>query len=417
MRLNYMFKYYCDECKDIWNNSSTELCKDIKTYSEESQKNYESELDKFIDKVSVHLEKYPSDVVLRKMWIKKGEAFLQKTLEKENIFKLEKMNVEDRKKFLEITKQFIRDAREFDDDLPIEDIMQAMRNVWISNALQLLFGKEVYYSKASFAYSMLYPYTDNYLDNTKTNEMDKTLFNSWLKKRLLGEKIKPNNCHESKVSQMIDYIEEVYPREDFKDVYESLLLIFESQVKSLKQQDKGTYLHKDEILSISTEKGGSSVLVDGYLINGFMTKEEIEFCIGYGFLLQISDDLQDIKEDLKYNHKTIMTEMSKEGLLDEVANKLINFTIELIDSFKINNRSEAITDMIKNDCLMLILFSIAYNTEFFSVEYIKKIERFLPYTISYSLEIKEKMRKKFKNIDFLNNENEYKEMIDTICEK
>lgn len=417
MRLNYMFKYYCDECKDIWNNSSTKLCKDIKTYSEESQKKYESELDKLIDKVSVHLEKYPSDVVLRKMWIKKGEAFLQKTLEKENIFKLEKMNVEDRKKFLEITKQFIRDARGFDDDLPIEDIMQAMRNVWISNALQLLFGKDVYYSKASFAYSMLYPYTDNYLDSTKTNEMDKTLFNSWLEKRLLGEKIKPNNCHESKVSQMIDYIEEVYPREDFKDVYESLLIIFESQVKSLKQQDKETYLHKDEILSISTEKGGSSVLVDGYLINGFMTKEEIEFCIGYGFLLQISDDLQDIKEDLKYNHKTIMTEMSKEGLLDEVANKLINFTIELIDSFKINNRSEAITDMIKNDCLMLILFSIAYNTAFFSVEYIKKIERFLPYTISYSLEIKEKMREKFKNIDFLNNENEYKEMIDTICAK
>ncbi|MGO0881762.1 flagellar protein FliS [Clostridioides difficile] len=417
MRLNYMFKYYCDECKNIWDNSSTELCKDIKTYSEESQKKYESELDKLIDKVSVHLEKYPSDVVLRTMWIKKGEAFLQKTLEKENIFKLEKMNVEDRKKFLEITKQFIRDARGFDDDLSIEDIMQAMRNVWISNALQLLFGKDVYYSKASFAYSMLYPYTDNYLDNTKTNEMDKTLFNSWLKKRLLGEKIKPNNCHESKVSQMIDYIEEIYPRENFKEVYESLLLIFESQVKSLKQQDKETYLHKDEILSISTEKGGSSVLVDGYLINGFMTKEEIEFCIGYGFLLQISDDLQDIKEDLKYNHKTIMTEMSKEGLLDEVANKLINFTIELIDSFKINNRSEAITDMIKNDCLMLILFSIAYNTEFFSVEYIKKIERFLPYTISYSLEIKEKMRKKFKNIDFLNNENEYKEMIDTICAK
>ncbi len=42
-----------------------------------------------------------------------------------------------------------------------------------------------------------------------------------------------------------------------------------------------------------------------------MTKEEIEFCIGYGFLLQISDDLQDIKEDLKYNHKTIITEMAK----------------------------------------------------------------------------------------------------------
>lgn len=50
------------------------------------------------------------------------------------------------------------------------------------NALQLLFGKEVYYSKANFAYSMLYPYTDNYLDNTNIDKNDKILFNNWLEK-------------------------------------------------------------------------------------------------------------------------------------------------------------------------------------------------------------------------------------------
>lgn len=415
MDLNNIFEYYCKKCKDIWNNSSVELSENIETYSKNSQKKSEKELDKLIDISSTHLKKYPSDFVLRRMWVKKGEVFLQNTLEKDNIFKLEKMDVEDRKKFLDITKQFIRDARKFDDDLPISDIMQAMRNVWISNALQLLFDKEVYYSKANFAYSMLYPYTDNYLDNTNINEIDKVLFNSWLEKRLLGEPIKPNNYHESKVSQMIDYIESVYPRAKFKEVYESLLLIFKSQVKSLKQQDRKSNLCKEELLSISIEKGGSSVLVDGYLISGLMAKEEIEFCIGYGFLLQISDDLQDIKEDLKFNHETIMTETIKNGTLDKITNKLINFTIELIDGFKINNKNESVITMIKNDCLMLILFSVVYNAEFFSKEYIKEMEKFIPYTISYSLEIKEKMKEKFKNIDVLNNEYEYKEMIDIIC--
>ncbi|HBG0506172.1 TPA: flagellar protein FliS, partial [Clostridioides difficile] len=352
MDLSGIFKYYCKECENTWNNSSVELFENIETYSKDSQKKREKELDKLLNTISVHLERYPSDAVLRKMWVKKGEVFLQKTLEKENIFKLEKMDVEDRKKFLDITKQFIRDARKFDDDLPIGDIMQAMRNVWISNALQLLFGKEVYYSKANFAYSMLYPYTDNYLDNTNIDKNDKILFNNWLEKRLLGEHIKSKDYHESKVSQMIDYIESVYPREKFTEVYESLLLIFKSQVNSLKQHGKENHLCKEDLLSISIEKGGSSVLVDGYLISGLMTKEEIEFCIGYGFLLQISDDLQDIKEDLKYNHKTIITEMSKEGTLDKVVNKLINFTIELIDSFKINNKNKSVITMIKNDCLM-----------------------------------------------------------------
>ncbi|MCI9974753.1 flagellar protein FliS [Clostridioides difficile] len=413
MDLNIIFEYYCKKCEDTWNNSSVELSENIETYSKNSQKKSEKELDKLIDTLSTHLKKYPSDFVLRRMWVKKGEVFLQNTLEKDNIFKLEKMDVEDRKKFLGITKQFIRDARKFDDDLPISDIMQAMRNVWISNALQLLFDKEVYYSKANFAYSMLYPYTDNYLDNTNINEIDKVLFNSWLEKRLLGEQIKPNNYHESKVSQMIDYIESVYPREKFKEVYESLLLIFKSQVKSLKQQYRKSNLCEEELLSISIEKGGSSVLVDGYLISGLMTKEEIEFCIGYGFLLQISDDLQDIKEDLKFNHETVMTETIKNGTLDKITNKLINFTIELIDGFKINNKNESVITMIKNDCLMLILFSVVYNAEFFSKEYIKEIEKFIPYTISYSLEIKEK----FKNVDVLNNEDEYKEMIDIICKE
>ncbi|KPI48946.1 flagellar protein FliS [Clostridioides difficile] len=413
MDLNIIFEYYCKKCEDTWNNSSVELSENIETYSKNSQKKSEKELDKLIDTLSTHLKKYPSDFVLRRMWVKKGEVFLQNTLEKDNIFKLEKMDVEDRKKFLGITKQFIRDARKFDDDLPISNIMQAMRNVWISNALQLLFDKEVYYSKANFAYSMLYPYTDNYLDNTNINEIDKVLFNSWLEKRLLGEQIKPNNYHESKVSQMIDYIESVYPREKFKEVYESLLLIFKSQVKSLKQQDRKSNLCEEELLSISIEKGGSSVLVDGYLISGLMTKEEIEFCIGYGFLLQISDDLQDIKEDLKFNHETVMTETIKNGTLDKITNKLINFTIELIDGFKINNKNESVITMIKNDCLMLILFSVVYNAEFFSKEYIKEIEKFIPYTISYSLEIKEK----FKNVDVLNNEDEYKEMIDIICKE
>lgn len=413
MDLNIIFEYYCKKCEDTWNNSSVELSENIETYSKNSQKKSEKELDKLIDTLSTHLKKYPSDFVLRRMWVKKSEVFLQNTLEKDNIFKLEKMDVEDRKKFLGITKQFIRDARKFDDDLPISDIMQAMRNVWISNALQLLFDKEVYYSKANFAYSMLYPYTDNYLDNTNINEIDKVLFNSWLEKRLLGEQIKPNNYHESKVSQMIDYIESVYPREKFKEVYESLLLIFKSQVKSLKQQDRKSNLCKEELLSISIEKGGSSVLVDGYLISGLMTKEEIEFCIGYGFLLQVSDDLQDIKEDLKFNHETVMTETIKNGTLDKITNKLINFTIELIDGFKINNKNESVITMIKNDCLMLILFSVVYNADFFSKEYIKEIEKFIPYTISYSLEIKEKI----KNVDVLNNEDEYKEMIDIICKE
>ena len=90
--------------------------------------------------------------------------------------------------------------------------------------------------------------------------------------------------------------------------------------------------YERDMLSISIEKGGASVLVDGYLVCGELTKEEEVFAYGYGFLLQLCDDLQDVKADLEKNHMTIISQLAGKYHLDKIINKLINIIIDIVDN-------------------------------------------------------------------------------------
>ena len=89
--------------------------------------------------------------------------------------------------YYESSVAFSRRARAFDPDLGAEEIGQAIRNVWIMNSLQMLGERQVGLSPAIFAYSMLYPETDNYLDDPEVAIADKRRFNERLGRRLRGE--------------------------------------------------------------------------------------------------------------------------------------------------------------------------------------------------------------------------------------
>src|SRR5512143_138966 len=62
--------------------------------------------------------------------------------------------------FFESTVAFTREARAFDPSLTLEQLGQALRNVWIGNSIQMLLDRRVELRDGLFAYSMLYPLTD-----------------------------------------------------------------------------------------------------------------------------------------------------------------------------------------------------------------------------------------------------------------
>lgn len=60
--------------------------------------------------------------------------------------------------------------------------------------------------------------------------------------------------------------------------------------------------------------------------------------------------------------------------------------------FKGENIHE-LKELIKTNCIMLILFSVILSKEFFSSEYINVIDEYLPFSIKYIESIKFKLRK------------------------
>lgn len=266
--------------------------------------------------------------------------------------------------------------------------------------LQQAFGEKIKFNNAIFGYSMLYPYTDNYLDNTEITIEDKVKFNDRFSKRLIGEKIIGINENEEKVYKLVQLIESEFPRENYNDVYESLNLIHKGQMLSLNQQEEESIPYEKDILGISMKKGGASVIADGNLIRGKMSEKEAEFSYGYGFLLQLGDDLQDIKSDKENEHITVMPQLAGLYKLDSIANKLINFTIKVIDDaecFVCKNDTE-LKNLIKNNCNYMVLFAIVDNKEYFSEKYIETIDEYLPFTLEYCEGLKERINKKFKDL-------------------
>lgn len=389
------------EYRNIWWQMSTSLNIPLKENSYIKKKNTEKKFEKVIDEVIAIINTFPEEESKREEWKNNGQQRLEKQLEGIEGFELGAIDKKMKDQFISTTKDFISECKKFDASISYGDIGQAMRNVWIISILQKAFGKDIKFNMASFGYSMLYPYSDNYLDNPEITIEEKRKFNEKFYKRLLGEKLRPNSEHENQIFQLIERIENVYAREKFEKVYESLLIIFEGQRKSLTQQEGLSNPYERDMLDISIEKGGASVIADGYLIEGDLTSEEEKFSFGYGFLLQLCDDLQDVKEDKENKHMTVMSQLAGKYNLDSIVTKLINLTIYVVEKaecFSCENE-ELVKKLIIDNCTLMIIFAAVMAKEYFSKSYIKEIEKYLPFTLGYIEKMKGRVQSKFKVIE------------------
>ena len=77
--------------------------------------------------------------------------------------------------FSKEAREFSRMAREFDPAVSAADVLQANRNVWTMNGAQRLLGLPVQVTPSVSAYSLLHPYTDNYVDDPSLLRGDQAL--------------------------------------------------------------------------------------------------------------------------------------------------------------------------------------------------------------------------------------------------
>lgn len=303
----------------------------------------------------------------------------------ENVFDFdsEHLNIILSKEFTDVSKDFFYRARKFGPELKPEDIYQGMRNVWIMNGLQLMTAKPVKITPSVFAYSMIYPYSDNLLDNPEIDNTQKQLFSERFDKRLHGQKLEACTHTEKQLFRLIEMFEGEFPRANFPKVYESLYAIQQGQTNSLKMTVHNE-IEDDEICYICFEKGGASVLADGYLVAGTLTKEQERALFGYGVYLQLLDDIQDVKEDKQAFTKTIFSCLEEQDL-EKFVNKTIHFgrlAMEEMHCFKGINGSDFIGLMNRSIESMLVE-SVGLNSSWYSKAYLNEIEKVSPLHFDY----------------------------------
>ena len=299
--------------------------------------------------------------------------------------------------FYEATVEFVRRARAFDAGVRGEDVTQALRNVWIVNSLQMLLGLRVWLAPSVFAYSMLYPWTDNVLDDPSVGADTKAGLNERLSARLAGTRVLPQSEHERQVFRLVEMIEEEYDRGTYPEVYASLLAIHGGQVRSLRQQGGAQPPYLTDLLGISIEKGGTSVLVDGYLAAGWLSGEEADFAFGYGVVLQLLDDLQDVGADRRAGHMTVFSQCAGRWPLDALASRLYHLVCRVIDESPrfAEPRCADQRDLIRRNCTFLLVGAVAENAEFFTRPFIGALEERWAFEFSAMRRLRHRAAKRY----------------------
>lgn len=298
---------------------------------------------------------------------------------------------------VEATRQFVRRARDFDGHIEIADLHQALRNVWVMNSVQWLLELDVTCSSSVFAYSMLYPYTDNYLDDASLSHQQKAAFNRWLEGRLRGAGSTPPSLHESSLSDLVSLIEEEHDRRVARDVYDSLLAIHRAQTESLRQQAQQAELSERDLLQLSVRKGGTSVLAHGYLVNQTITRQDAELFFGYGVFLQLLDDLQDVAGDHQQRHATLFTETSRREPLDRLTSRVYHFMQNVLSRSPrfACSQGALIKELIERNCELLMLQAIAQHPELYTAEFLRRVEEFSPWPFSYLQTARRRLQQSF----------------------
>ncbi|WP_423127827.1 class 1 isoprenoid biosynthesis enzyme [Gaoshiqia sp. Z1-71] len=374
---------YPAEFKNMWNQSATGFPNNLSSFSKNEQSLREIEFDRFLNKLqeTSRWSENNSTSATKKELLDLLRSFFRNTLG----YSDENLGVILSDEMVRSTFWFINAALVYDPAISFHDIFQACRNVWIMNGLQFLCGKTVCLTPPVFAYSMLYPYTDNYLDDPAISPFEKLDFSNRFAKRLAGNKVDARNIQEEKIFHMVEIIENDWSREQYPGVYRSLLAIHDAQTQSLALMNHAPSLNSDDIFKICVQKGGTSVIADGYLVLGRLTDIEEEFFYHYGAYLQLLDDLQDVADDLNGSLMTCFSSKARQEKLDTWLCKTYNLGLRVMtctDRLR-SVHGDLFKSLMKNSIELFLVESVVTNSPFFSRKFVQKFESHSPLRFSF----------------------------------
>lgn len=368
---------------DVWWHCDTSLPDLGPAYTAHVQTQNEKGLLQFFDQVEHMLSNPPrSREEAQAMQARLGTAF--RGLAEEALgFTAGQLDRLPSEAFSNVSEEFVHRARDFDPSLSMEDIYQAGRNAWTANGLQWLMGLPVQNTPSILAYSLLYPYTDNYLDDPAISVATKLAFNERFRQRLAGESLTPANAHERIIFDLVAMIETQYTRSEFPAVFESLLDIHRAQDRSLKLIRRSAAPGEVDVLGLSFDKGGNSVLADGYLVSGSLNEARREYTYGHGIFAQLLDDMEDIEQDSQAGRLTVYSQPAGHWSLDALANRTIHFGRKVLSRLDCFDVEDSVREVIRRGADLLLVDTIGGTDRYYSQSYLRELEAHSPFRFSF----------------------------------
>jgi hypothetical protein len=368
---------------DVWRECDSHLPDLGPRYTTRLQTQNEKQLGQFLDQVDCMFSNPPrSREEAQAVQVRLGAAF--RCLAEEALgFSAGQLELLPSQAFSEVSEEFVRRARSFDPGLSGEDIYQAGRNAWTANGLQWLLGMPVKITPSIFAYSLLYPYTDNYLDDPSITASTKMAFNERFRQRLAGDSISPADAQERVIFDLVVMIEEQYPRSRYPRVFESLLDIHRAQGRSLNLMRRAAAPGVVDVLGLSFEKGGTSVLADGYLVSGSLTDAQRQYSYGHGIFAQLLDDMEDVEQDSQAGRLTLYSQPAGHWPLDALANRTLHFgrkVLMRLDCFEVE---ESLRDLIRRGADLILIDTIGRMDRYYTGSYLRELEAHSPFRFSF----------------------------------
>ncbi|MBP1656368.1 MAG: hypothetical protein H6Q31_969 [Bacteroidetes bacterium] len=291
--------------------------------------------------------------------------------------------------FADATADFVRRARMFDPDIPSDQLAQALRNLWVFCSFQYLADLPIAVTPSAVAYSLLYPYTDNFLDDREVNADQKKRFGARIGTELQSPGQEPEDAREAAVFALIGMIAEEFPRTAYPLIHKSLQAIHAAQCCSIGQQGSAA---RADVLRTSMMKGGTSVLVDALIAGSVRDWAWLDMAFEYGCVLQLVDDLQDAKKDTELKHRTIFATESYPQPLESESLHLLKFLYDLIPSWELPTKRDrpSFTTLMAGSCSFLIFEAVARARPLFSTSFLRRADTHAPVSLEFLAGLRER---------------------------
>jgi hypothetical protein len=381
-----------------WNESDTGFTNRLRSYSEPEQQAREQQFGKFMQSLRQKTKKangsYEALRLQKDALLLDMADFFRCVLDYEE----DQLQLVVSEPMIKSSWKFLKAACRYDPALRMDDALQALRNVWIMNGLQLLTGKRVGLTPSVFAYSMLYPYTDNYLDDTSISTWEKIAFVDRFADRLSGQQVAPRNGHEARIYDMVALIETEWDRALYPDLYQSLLHIHTAQASSIRLIAGMSDLDFEGRLAVCVEKGGTSVVADGYLLSGRLGADEEAFLYAYGAYLQLMDDLQDLTEDTNAGMLTAFAFAAQTGPVDGIWNQALALGEKVIEQAGLlsSDYVPLFQALMQKSIGLFLVGTVQSNKAFYTDDFVAQMAGYLPLSAGF-------IRKKSSRLDVLQN--------------